>query len=362
MMRTLLMMLALSALLTVQAHAAELENALGVPELEAAVPAEAKEALGGADPLDPAPEGTLERLLEYVRLRFSATLSEVLHPLTGVIAICLLAGVGESFATGGEKGQHAVALGSCLGIAVLGGEDVRSVLSMGRETLTGLLDFSRALLSTLAAAVAAGGGVGRAGAAYAASALFSDLLLSAANGILFPVICAFVALASAEAVMGDGRLTGAVGFLRWFARSMMRALAAAFTAYLALTGILASATDAAAVKAAKSVISTALPVVGKLMADASEALVAGIGMVRSAVGVYGLLTCLAVVLIPVMRLGLRCLLFRAAAALCSGIARPRQTRLIASLADAYGMLLGLVGTAAVIAFFSIIYLIRTVTP
>ena len=97
------------------------------------------------------------------------------------------------------------------------------------------------------------------------------------------------------------------------------------------------------------------------MADASEALIAGAGLVRSAVGIYGLLACAAVVLVPVLRLALRCLLFRAAAMLCAGIAGARQTKLIASLADACGMLLGLVGAAAVIVFFSIIFLIRTVT-
>ena len=51
----------------------------------------------------------------------------------------------------------------------------------------------------------------------------------------------------------------------------MKLMVIGFTAYVSLSGILAGAADAATVKAAKSVISTALPVVGKLMADAAEA-------------------------------------------------------------------------------------------
>ena len=359
-MRRLLVLLSLTLLLAVPACAAEPARAFGVPEVEAAVPPEAREALGDSGTLTSSPDGLLARLLAYARERLADAAAEVLRPLGGIVTICLLGGLGESLAPGGQRGADALTLGSCLGIAVIGAEDVRSVLAMGREALTGLLDFSRVLLPTLATAAAAGGAGGAGGAAYTASALFSDLLLSAANSLILPMICACVALASAGAVLGDGRLDGAVRFLRWGARALMRALAAAFTAYLALTGIIASAADAAAVKAAKSVLSAALPVVGKLMADASEALVAGAGLIRSAVGVYGLLACAAVVLVPVLRLALRCLLFRAAAMLCSGITGARQTKLISSLADANGMLLGLVGAASIIEFFSIIFLIRTV--
>jgi stage III sporulation protein AE len=88
--------------------------------------------------------------------------------------------------------------------------------------------------------------------------------------------------------------------------------------------------------------------------------VAGAGLLRSAIGVYGMLITLAAVCLPVLRLAARWLLFRAAAAVCVGVAGERQSRLIGRLSTIYGLLLGLVGIAAAAEFLSIISLIRTV--
>ena len=350
--------LLLALLLCTPAFALD-ESDFGASRVEEAVPSEAREVLGGtAAGRDP--EGALERIWAYARDHLGAVAAEVLRPLTAILAVCVLCGVGESFAEASGRGDI-VALGGCLAIAALGVEDVHSVLTLGRDSLTELLDFSRVLLPTLTTAAAASGAMSSAAAAYAAAALFSDLLLTLAQTLILPMICAFTAATVASAVLGDQRLDGAVRFLQWATKLLMKALVIAFTAYLSITGILAAATDAATVKAAKSVLSTALPVVGKLMADASEALVAGAGLLRGAIGVYGLLACLVTVLLPVLRLGLRCLLFRAVAAVCAGLAGPRQLRLISGLGNAYGMLLGLVGSAAAMEFLAVISLIRTVT-
>jgi len=141
----------------------------------------------------------------------------------------------------------------------------------------------------------------------------------------------------------------------------MKYLVLAFTFYLGLTGVLRGSADAAAVKAARTALSAGLPVVGKLLADASESLVAGLAMLRSATGVFGLLAVCAAVALPLLRLGLRCLLFRAAAALGGVVAGERLSRLLASLGTVYGMLMGLVGAGAAIALLSIFSLMRTVT-
>ena len=325
-----------------------------------AVSEEARQILENADPADPDPEGTLARMLNFVREHLWGTVKEVLGPLASIVGICLMCSAAEALLPEGG-GAELARFGGCLGIAAVGLADVGSVLRLGIDTLAALTDFSRVLLPTLTTAAVVSGAPGAATAAYAASALFSDLLLSAAEGLLLPLICGYAAAAVCTAVLDSSGTEGAAKFLHWCAGLLLKGLVIGFTAYLSLTGILAGAADAAAVKAAKTVISTALPVVGKLMAEASEALVAGAGLLRSAVGVYGMLACLATVLLPVLRLGLRCLLFRAAAALSSGFAGARQAKLISALSGAYGMLLSLVGCGAAMQFLSIISFIRTVT-
>lgn len=330
-----------------------------MPEVRAAAPPEAAAALG-----DPAPEkasldGGLEKLLGFAGEQLPAVLRETLRPLAAIVAVTLLCAAAEAFVPGREGGET-VSFAGCLAIAVIGAEDVKSVLALGSGTLHTLRDFSRVLLPTLTAAAAAGGGGGAAGATWAAAALFSDLLLSAAENLILPLLSGMAAAAAAAAVLGERRLDGALGFMQWLARTLLRALTLLFTAYLTVTRTLGAQADAAAAKTVKAVLSNGLPVVGKLLSDASEALVAGAGLLRGAVGVYGMLVILAALCLPVLRLAARWLLFRAAAAVCAGIAGERQGTLIARLGTVYGLLLGLVGVAAAAEFLSIISLIRTV--
>ena len=354
----LLLLPLLLLLLAAPARAEELSDALGLPDVAAAAPAEAAEAVGAPPVSEAELEPGLERLYAFVRERLPETARETLRPLLAIVAVSLLCSAAEGFAAGGAA--ETLSFAGCLAIAVIGVEDVRSVLRLGSDTLHTLRDFSSVLLPTLTAAAAVSGNSGSAGATWAASALFSDLLLSAAENLVLPLVCGAAAAAAASAVLGEKRLDGAVQFMQWAVRTLLKALTIGFAAYLTVTRTLGAQTDAAAAKTLKTVLSAALPVVGRLLSDASEALVAGAGLLRGSLGIYGMLVVLAIVCLPVLRLALRCLLFRAAAALCAGIAGERQSRLIDRLSAVYGLLLGLVGVAASAEFLSIVSLIRTV--
>lgn len=358
-MRRAALLLVLLAALAVPARAAgELEDALDLPGLAGAAPPEAAEAIGAPEVTGAEFEGGLAKLFDFARRHARGVLRETLRPLASIVAVTLLCAAAEGFA---GDGAETVRFAGCLAIAAVGVRDVQSVLRLGGDTLHTLRDFSRVLLPTLTTAAAASGGAGAAGATWAAAALFSDVLLSAAENLILPLLCGVAAAASAAAVLGEKRLDGAVGLMQWLSRTLLRALTVGFTAYLGITRTLSALSDAAAAKTVKAVVSNALPVVGKLLSDASEALVAGAGLLRGAIGVYGMLIVLAAVTLPVLRLALRWLLFRAAAAVCAGIAGERQGQLIARLGSVYASLLGLVGVAAAAEFLSIISLIKTVT-
>ena len=83
-------------------------------------------------------------------------------------------------------------------------------------------------------------------------------------------------------------------------------------------------------------------------------------MVRGAVGVFGLAATLCICLVPFLRLGVQYLLYKAAAALSGAFAEKRLGSLIGSLGSAFGMMLGMVGSGALMLFFSILSLIKAV--
>ena len=349
----------LALLLAVPVRAADLADGLGTGALRRALPESAAEALEGIDAADAELDTGLGRLWSYLRAKLSGALAEVLRPLAAVLAVTVLSAVGARFAPAG--GFDYVGFGGALAVTAVCVGDVKSVVSLGASALGDLRDLSAALLPTLTAAAAASGAVGSAAAKYAAAAMFTDLLLSLAENLIFPLICAYTAAVAAGAALGTDQLAAGTRLLHWGAKTLMRSLVLAFTAYLGITGVVAGQADAAAVKAARTALSAALPVVGRTIADVSDSLVAGAGVLRGSIGVFGALAVGAAAALPVLRLGLRCLLFQAAAALAGVVAAGRLGRLIDGIGNAYGLVLGLVGAASIIELLAVFSLMKVVT-
>jgi stage III sporulation protein AE len=221
--------------------------------------------------------------------------------------------------------------------------------------------FSKMLLPTLTGAAAASGAITSAAAKYAATALFMDVMMTVSRNIIVPLIYAYTATSIAEAALGGEGLSGASNLLKWLAKTVMMGIVLLFVAYLSLTGVISGTTDAVTTKALKTTISTVLPVVGGIIADASETVLAGASILRNAIGIFGFLAVAATCLFPFLHLGVNYLLFKAAAGLSGAIADGRITKLVNAVSTAFGMMLGLVGASALMLFISIISVIKVAT-
>ena len=127
-----------------------------------------------------------------------------------------------------------------------------------------------------------------------------------------------------------------------------------FTGYLSITGVITGTADAAAVKAAKLTISGAVPVVGGILSDASEAVIVGAGVMKNAVGVYGLLAVLALFITPFLQIGVQYLLLKLTAVLCGVFGVKEASALVEDFSSAMGLLLGMTGTISFLMLISTI--------
>ena len=108
--------------------------------------------------------------------------------------------------------------------------------------------------------------------------------------------------------------------------------------------------------------SRAIPVVGSILADASETVLAGAGVLRGTVGVAGLLVVLAICLTPFLRLALQYLTYKVTAALCATVAQPRLSQLIDAIGGAFGLVLGMTGAGALLLLVSLVSAVSAVVP
>lgn len=360
-MRRFFVLLLLLHLLTQPVLALDsLEQELGVPELEQALPQAAGEIYGELHADASAWNSGLDKLLGWMGDHSLPVLRRALRSAVSIIAILVLCTAAGSIADG--KGMDCVTLGGALGIAAVAAGDVDAFIGLGERTLTSLTEFATLLLPCIAAAGAAAGNVSASGAMYAATALFMDILMALSVGFIMPLIYVYIAAVTARAALGTQALTAAVQVTKWLCVTAMTVLVTAFTAYFSVTGAVGAGSDAAAARVAKAAISAALPVVGKIVSGAAGSVVAGAALLRSGIGVMGLLGVLAVCAYPFLALGLHYLVYKAVALLGSGLADGRLSALIGGIGTAFGMVLGLVGSAALMLFFALIAGMKAVSP
>lgn len=239
-------------------------------------------------------------------------------------------------------------------------QSTRSLIHLGTETVTEMSEYGKLLLPVMTAALSAQGGVTGSASLYAGTALFNSLLSSLIAGLLVPMIYIFLALAVANSAVGEDTLKKLRDLLKWLITWCLKTILYVFTGYMGITGVVSGATDAAALKAAKITISGAVPVVGGILSDASEAVLVSAGLVKNAAGIYGMLAVLSICIGPFLKIGAHYLLLKATAALTGAFGSKRVCGLIEDISGAMGLLLAMTGSVCLLLLISTVCFLKGV--
>lgn len=272
-----------------------------------------------------------------------------------ILVIALLSSLMQGLT--GQSGKL-ISAASATAILILVFRDTDTLIRLASDTISEICEYGKLLCPVMTAALAAQGAVTSSAALYVGTSMFAVLLNSLISRCFVPMVYAFLGLAAANSALGEEYLKkladGIKNLLGW----LMKTLLIGFTTYMSITGVITGTTDAAALKAAKVTISTAVPVVGSILSDASETVLVSIGLMKNAAGIYGIIAALAVFLGPFMKVGVHYLLLKLSAALCSVFAGKNISGLINDLSAAFGLLMAMLATACLMVLISTVCFLK----
>jgi stage III sporulation protein AE len=277
---------------------------------------------------------------------------------TCLMAVTLLTALLRSI-PGNTGNALELASGVATGLILINGSG--SLISVASDTVLELSEYGKLLLPMLAGALASQGGTTTATALYAGTAAFDAVLTSLLQKVLIPGVSMYLILGLVAAATDEGGVKKLKAFLKWLTVWMLKCVLYIFTGYMTITGAVSGSADAATIKAAKLTISSMVPVVGGILSDASEAIVVGAGVMKGAVGVYGVLAITAIWLTPFVRIGVQYLMLKVVGAFCAGFDLKRSSGLIEDFASAMGLLLAMTGTVLVLLLVSTVCFMKAVT-
>ena len=191
-----------------------------------------------------------------------------------------------------------------------------------------------------------------------ATVFFANLLLSVIRKLLLPLLYCCIAAAAADTMVPDHGLKKIGAGISKAVTWALTATMVVFTGFLTLTGAAAGAADAMTVQMTRSAIATAVPVVGSIISEATGTVLAGAGVLKNAVGIFGMLAVLAICLTPFLNMAVQYLLYKLTAFL-AGIVT--QGALAELMGTAFGLMLGMTGSCALLLLISITSAVSAVT-
>ncbi len=231
--------------------------------------------------------------------------------------------------------------------------DISSLGKVAYDTLTSLNVYSKALLPVLTTASVATGAVTAASFRHVAVVFLTDVVITCILAWMMPICSAYIAVMSANTICGNDALLRIGDFIKNTLNWSIRLLLTIYVTILGLSGVISGSVDAITAKTVKLTVSSAIPVVGGILADVSETILAGAVIAKNTIGVFGMLTILATVLLPVIKLGLMYLGYKLVAALSSVCVKGSILNLIDALGTSFGMMLAMTGSATALILISI---------
>lgn len=210
------------------------------------------------------------------------------------------------------------------------------------------------IIPVMTALYIAGGNT--ASAAVSASSLLIqiNLIELCATAMILPAVCACMALILADSLRsGEGSLLGIVGSIKHTLTFVFGLCGTLLMASLAAQNVIAAAGDNVGARAVKFIAGNMIPVVGSTVGDALRTLAASIRLLRSTVGVAGILT-LALLLLPfIIELLLTRLALNSAAAFGEMLGCKNIVKLVREIASLYGYVIAAAVMASVLCVLSL---------
>ena len=303
-------------------------------------------------------ETCLQELLNGINTKSFITSS--IRSLSKMLIVIMLGGICAGFQKNSDL--PVVTIATALAMTSVLFSDLQGILFLCTQTLEQISIFSNTMLPVMAGAITLSGAPITASATQSITMLSLSLIIDFISSVLVPAICAYIAIITVNAALSHDLLDNLGQFIKWITTGSLKLILTIFIAYLSISGAISGSVDAVALKTAKFAVSGSVPVVGGIISDATESMLAGMVTIKNSLGIIGLLGVVAICIIPFLQVGINYLVFKAGTAAFSPICSPPIRKLMTGIGDSLGLMLGMLGTCSAILFFELVFSILMVNP
>lgn len=173
------------------------------------------------------------------------------------------------------------------------------------------------------------------------------------TNILIPITLVATALGIISKISDQAQVGKLSKFLNSSVVWILGIVLTIFVSVTSLEGNLTSSIDGVTVKAAKTAISSVVPVVGKILGDAVSTIMGCSNIIKNAVGVVGIIVIVSICIRPIIQLALLTITYYLGAALCEPIADEKVVTIMEQMGGTFKIFLAVMFSLTVLLIIGI---------
>jgi stage III sporulation protein AE len=228
-----------------------------------------------------------------------------------------------------------------------------AVLQTAREAVENMVVFMHAMLPVMITLLCTVGGFTSAALLHPVIIIVLNASANLVQNIVLPLIL-FSAILGAVSHLASGfSLSRLADFFRNIGLGIMGLLTTIFLGMMAIQGVAGAVAGGVAFRTAKYATGAFVPVVGKMFADAMEAVIGSSLLIKNAVGMAGLLVIFLMAIFPLLKIVSLLLIYKLAAALVQPIGEKQVSDCLNTLGNSMVAVFAVVATCALLFFFAL---------
>lgn len=232
-----------------------------------------------------------------------------------------------------------------------------TALRLGKEIIDSMVSFVHAAIPVLLTFLMSNGNIISSGIFQPILFTIVEITATLIKGIFIPLIFLATILNIVDNISNKIQISKLASFFKTFAGWATGLILTVFVATVSVQGSLGAVVDGIAGKTAKFALSNFVPVVGKCLSDAADAVVGSTLLIKNAAGVAIMIGVIIICLFPLLKILAILILYKLTCVLIEPVSDKRITNCINDMANSLTFILGISASVAFMFLITITLLV-----
>lgn len=232
------------------------------------------------------------------------------------------------------------------------------IINMVKETTENLVGFMNALIPVLVSLMLYTGSITTTSILEPIILFMINFIGNLVQDVLIPIILIITSISIISKISDKVQVEKIAKFLKSSTVWFLGLVLTIFVGIVSLEGTLSSSIDGITAKTAKTIVSSAIPVVGKILGDVVDS-VLGCGVIlKNAVGFLGVIIIIGIGILPILKLAVLTISYKLVASISEVVADSKIVKLLDQMADIFKILLAILAAISFMVIIGTTLLIR----